>query len=197
MEEQRIVTVMGKVLEPGGVASEELVDRCRTAARVMGEVEGALVIPTGGDPAMVGISEAEVMRGLMMEMGIQPEKIVAETEAQTTLQNAVYVLKMIKEKLEAEQTKTRLKIVTSASHLPYTAWLFRQVAAALKMDIQLAATGAGAYDSFNIGWALFMAKNIDDQSMRKELLNFSISVNDDFIFEKKDIVIREMLPFCE
>ena len=197
MEEQRIVTVMGKVLEPGGVASEELVDRCRTAARVMGELEGALVIPTGGDPAMVGISEAEVMRGLMMEMGIQPEKIVAETEAQTTLQNAVYVLKMIKEKLEAEQTKTRLKIVTSAYHLPYTAWLFRQVAAALKMDIQLAATGAGAYDSFNIGWALFMAKNIDDQSMRKELLNFSISVNDDFIFEKKDIVIREMLPFCE
>ena len=40
MEEQRIVTVMGKVLEPGGVASEELVDRCRTAARVLGEVEG-------------------------------------------------------------------------------------------------------------------------------------------------------------
>ena len=79
MEEQRIVTVMGKVLEPGGVASEELVDRCRTAARVMGELEGALVIPTGGDPAMVGISEAEVMRGLMMEMGIQPEKIVTET----------------------------------------------------------------------------------------------------------------------
>ena len=167
---------------------------------MMGELEGALVIPTGGDPAMVGISEAEVMRGLMMEMGIQPDKIAAETEAQTTVQNAIFVLKMIKEKLEAEQTKTRLKIVTSAYHLPYTAWLFRQVAAALKMDIQLeseAATGAGAYDSFNIGWALFMAKNIDDQSMRKELLNFSISVNDDFIFEKKDIVIREMLPFCE
>ena len=39
MEEQRIVTVMGKALEPGGVASEELVDRVRTAARVMGEVD--------------------------------------------------------------------------------------------------------------------------------------------------------------
>ena len=71
LEEQRIVTVMGKGLEPGGVASEELVDRCRTAVRVMGEVEGGLVIPTGGDPAGTGISEAEVMRGLMMEMGIQ------------------------------------------------------------------------------------------------------------------------------
>ena len=37
--EQRIVTVMGRSLEPGGVASEELVDRVRTAARVMGEVD--------------------------------------------------------------------------------------------------------------------------------------------------------------
>ena len=35
---QRIVTVMGRALESGGVASEEMVDRVRTAARVMGEV---------------------------------------------------------------------------------------------------------------------------------------------------------------
>ena len=37
--EQRIVTVMGRALEPGGVASEELVDRVRTAARIMKEVD--------------------------------------------------------------------------------------------------------------------------------------------------------------
>ena len=121
MEEQRIVTVMGKALDPGGVASEELVDRCRTAVRVMGEVEGALVIPTGGDPAGTGISEAEVMRGLMMEMGIQQERIAVETKAQSTVQNAVYVLKMIQEKMEVDQTKARLIIVTSAYHVPYTA----------------------------------------------------------------------------
>ena len=47
LEEQRIVTVVGKGLEPGGVASEELVDRCRTGSRVMGEVKGTLVIPIG------------------------------------------------------------------------------------------------------------------------------------------------------
>ena len=134
---QRIVTVMGKALEPEGVASAELVDRCSTAARLMGEVEGALVIPTGWDPVGAGISEAEVMRGLMMKMGIQQERIVVETEAQTTLQNAVYVLKMIQEKMEVDQTKARLFIVTSAYHLPYTAWLFRQVAAALKMKIEM------------------------------------------------------------
>ena len=43
--EQTIVTVMGKALGRGGVASVELVDRCRAAARVMGEVEGGQVIP--------------------------------------------------------------------------------------------------------------------------------------------------------
>mgnify|MGYP002049984646 CR=1 FL=1 len=96
-----------------------------------------------------------------MEMGIQLEKIVLETEAQSTVQNAVYVLKIIQEKMEAEQTKTRLFIVTSAYHLPYTAWLFRQVATALKINIDMdteAATGAGAHEPSNIGWATNMVR---------------------------------------
>ena len=35
MAEKIIVTVMGKALEHGGKASEELIDRCRVAAQVM------------------------------------------------------------------------------------------------------------------------------------------------------------------
>ena len=61
MAVQNIVTVMGKKLGPGGVTSDELVDRCRTAARVMREVGGSLVIPTGGDSAMTGVTEAEAV----------------------------------------------------------------------------------------------------------------------------------------
>ena len=193
--EQRIVTVMGKALEVGGVASEELVDRCRTAVRVMGEVEAALVIPTGGDPAWTGISEAEVMRGLMMDMGTQPERIVVETEAQSTVQNAIFVLKMIREKLEAEQTKTRLTIVTSAYHLPYTAWLFRQVAAALRMDVEMetvAATGAGAYEPINIRFATNLARNVE-RGLRNELQRAGITLGDGFMFENTDDVVRETL----
>ena len=44
---QRIVTVMGRALESGGVASEEMVDRVRTAARVMGEVSNEQLILIG------------------------------------------------------------------------------------------------------------------------------------------------------
>ena len=97
----------------------------------------------------------------MIEMGIQQERIAVETEAQTTVQNAAYVLKMIKEKMEADRTKARLIIVTSAYHLPYTAWLFRQVATALKINIDMdteAATGAGAHEPSNIGWATNMVR---------------------------------------
>ena len=193
--EQRIVTVMGKALEPGGVASEELVDRCRTAARVMREVEGALVIPTGGDPAMTGISEAEVMRGLMMEMGTQPERIMVETEARSTVQNAIFVLKMIREKVEAEQTKTRLIIVTSAYHLPYTAWLFRQVAAAMRMDVEMetvAATGAGAYEPSMIRLVASLARNVEHW-LRNELQRAGITLGDGFMFENTDAVVQETL----
>ena len=197
-QEQRIVTVMGKALEQGGVASEELVDRCRTAARVMGEVEGTLVIPTGGDPARKGVSEAEVMRGLMMEMGIQPEKIVLETEARSTLQNAVNVMKMVKERLEAKQVKTKLIVVTSAYHLPYTTWLFRQVATVMDLDCEIqsvAATGSGAYSFFNVNVMIGRLQSKKalsyDQKMKKELQKNGISVSDDFKFENMDRIIQE------
>ena len=197
-QEQRIVTVMGKALEHGGVASEELVDRCRTAARVMGEVEGTLVIPTGGDPARKGVSEAEVMRGLMMEMGIQPEKIVLETEARSTLQNAVNVMKMVKERLEAKQMKTKLIVVTSAYHLPYTTWLFRQVATVMDLECEIqsvAATGSGAYSFFNVNVMIGRLQSKKalsyDQKMKKELQKNGISVSDDFKFENMDRIIQE------
>ena len=54
MGRQIIVTVMGKALEHGGKASEELIDRCSVAAKVMRERQGQLIIPTGGDPKTLG-----------------------------------------------------------------------------------------------------------------------------------------------
>ena len=139
----------------------------------------------------------------MMKMGIQPDKIAAETEAQTTVQNAILVLKMIKEKLEAEQTKAKLIIVTSAYHLPFTSWLFRQVAAALKMEIQMesvAATGAGAYEPSMMRLCSNLAKTaISDMryGLRNELQRAGITLGDDFKFENIDDVVQETLSLSE
>ena len=47
MGERIIVTVMGHALKSGGKASDELVDRCTVASKVMKERHGSLVIPTG------------------------------------------------------------------------------------------------------------------------------------------------------
>ena len=73
------------------------------------------MIPSGGDPAMTGVTEAEVMRGLLMQMGIHAEKIVMETQSKTTIQNAVNVLTLINSgEGNPGGNKTRLTVVTSA-----------------------------------------------------------------------------------
>ena len=201
MAVQNIVTVMGKKLGPGGVTSDELVDRCRTAARVMREVGGSLVIPTGGDSAMTGVTEAEAMRGQLLEMGVEADNIAVETEARSTVQNAVYVLRIVKEKMEVSQAKLKLIIVTSAYHLPFTAWMFRQVAAALELDIEMKsveASGAGAYESSNINLFTNIARAMSDTSrLRRELQNLGIILNEEFSFEKIDYVVQELLYLAE
>ena len=79
INEKVIVTVMGKTLLPGGLATGELVDRCSVGARVMREREGVMMIPSGGDSGGTGVMEAEVMKQMMMERGIAEERIVMES----------------------------------------------------------------------------------------------------------------------
>ena len=76
-----IWTSLGKSLSPLGIPSPELTDRCCVAARVMREMAGTMIIPTGGDPVRAGVTEAEVMSGLMQQMGVPAEMIVLEQEA--------------------------------------------------------------------------------------------------------------------
>ena len=159
------------------------------------------MIPSGGDPAMTGVTEAEVMRGLLMQMGIHADKIVMETRSETTIQNAVNVLTLINsDEGNPGVNKTRLTVVTSAYHLPFSMWCFRQVASALEMDIELsqaAANGPGAFDEFNVR---FMVSYMDPQrrrnvydGMRDELKKRGIRVRAGFEFESIHNVISDTL----
>ena len=56
-----------------------------------------------------------------------------ESMASSTTENAIFVMEMVK--AEAEKGQIRLIIVTSAYHLPFTTWCFRQVAAAMKVHL--------------------------------------------------------------
>ena len=131
---------MGKSLLPGGRASEELVDRCSVAVRVMRERQGDMMIPSGGDSGDTGVIEAEVMSQLMVERGVPEERIVLETEARLAPESAMFVMKMVKP--EAEQKKTRLIIVTSSYLIPFTYWCFKTVAKLMKIEVEIETVAA-------------------------------------------------------
>ena len=159
------------------------------------------MIPSGGDPAMTGFTEAEVMRGLLVQMGIHADKIEMETRSQTTIQNAVNVLTLINSDEENPGVnKTRLTVVTSVYHLPFTMWCFRQVASALEMDIELsqeAATGPGAFDDFNVRFMVSYMnpqrrRNVYD-GMRDELKKKGIRIRAGFEFDSIHNVINDTL----
>ena len=132
-----MVTVLGLALQPGGLPSPQLKDRCTYAAKVAKE-EDAVIIPTGADPAKVGVTEAKVMAGLLKEAGVDASKISLEEEALNTTGNAFYVLSMVEEeRVKRGEEVVRLVVVTSRYHMPRAAWLFRVMADVLKAKVEL------------------------------------------------------------
>ena len=51
-----------------------------------------------------------------MEMGVEEEKFMLEGKAMSTIENAIFVMEMIRDEIEAENGKVKLIIVTSAYH---------------------------------------------------------------------------------
>jgi hypothetical protein len=107
------------------------------AARVAAERPEATLIPTGGDPTGVGVTEAKAIATLLGELGVARERMVLEEEARNTFDNAVLVLRMVEE-LGAGV----VVVVTSHFHLPRAAWLFRTVARAMGLVVAVEARGA-------------------------------------------------------
>ena len=88
-----VVAVLGLVLGPGGVPSPALRARCERAAQVASERD-ATVIPTGGDAARVGVTEARVMADILVgDMGVREERLLLEEEARSTVENAINILR--------------------------------------------------------------------------------------------------------
>ena len=104
--------------------------------------EAALVIPTGGDPARAGVTEAAVMARLLAEAGVAAARIVQEPRARTTAENAIYVLQLVAARLEAAEagSEVRVVVVTSAYHLPLALWMFRQAASVLPLRVSVSAS---------------------------------------------------------
>lgn len=97
-------------------------DRMYTAARLFKHEVSARVVVSGGQfgvDARKG-SEAQVMRGVMMEFGVPPDNILVEDQSRTTYENALRT----RDLLGPNQS---IALVTSAFHMLRAKALFEQV----------------------------------------------------------------------
>jgi uncharacterized SAM-binding protein YcdF (DUF218 family) len=103
--------------EAGGVTYSRLFNGVRifkqSGARTLALCGGGLVQSTE--------SEAEVMKSLALELGIQESKIITETKSSNTMENAAELAKLL-----SSTEKKQIGLVTSALHIPRSEKAFRK-----------------------------------------------------------------------
>ena len=103
--------------ELGGVTYSRLFNGIRifkqSGARTLALCGGSLIPNTE--------SEAEVMKALALELGIEENKIITETESHNTMENAVELAKLL-----SSTEKRRIGLVTSALHILRSEKAFRK-----------------------------------------------------------------------
>ena len=111
--------VLGMALE-NGQPNTDLLHRVDTAAAWAKEHPGADVIVTGGNPGENGLTEAAVMRELLLERGIEDGRIILEDQASDTKQNFANVAKLI-------DPAEPIVLITSDYHMDRAAGIAKDV----------------------------------------------------------------------
>ncbi len=121
------IVVFGFELEPDGGMKPELVGRCEAALACAEAYPAALIILTGGHTAADDpkASEARAMAAWLTEQGVDPARLVLEERSLSTVQNAVYVDRILREEHPAVDS---LLIVSSSYHVPMCALLMEETA---------------------------------------------------------------------
>lgn len=98
-------------------------ERLFSAAALARRHAGARIILTGGIvfPRSGAVSEASLMRDLLVTLGVPPERLELETEARNTHENAVHSYA-----LAAPKPGETWLLVTSAFHMPRSVGSFRK-----------------------------------------------------------------------
>lgn len=142
-----IVVLSGNQLPPNKARPEALPGRhtferiAYTAWAWKQTGAGKWVVATGGRSAQ-GPAYAEVMRDTLVAYGVDPVRILLETKAQSTAQNALFTAQL----LQSKGTR-RIALVTTARHMPRAAAAFRKQG----FEVQPCAAGFATY-GFRWGW---------------------------------------------
>ena len=107
-----VAVVLGYQLNLDGSMDKILVKRLNLALQLLEEEKIDKVIVTGGRPKKeIEVSEAQRMYEYLVEKGVEPEKIMKEEKAGSTVGNAKYSVPMAK-----ELGATKIIIVSTIEH---------------------------------------------------------------------------------
>ena len=116
------VIVLGFQLQESGRPADVLVARCEAAAGYLLTHPGVHCVATGGRTSDTPISEAEVIRDLLTERGVEAERILLEVHASNTGENLAFSAALLKEK----GLGSRVVIVTDGFHQYRAAYFARK-----------------------------------------------------------------------
>jgi uncharacterized SAM-binding protein YcdF (DUF218 family) len=94
--EKHIAIIMGSAVLPDGKPSDAMRRRVKAALDLRNEFKDLLFLPTGGNIQRWGRSEADVMKGLLKDAGINNNNTIQETDSKNTLQSITYCARKIK-----------------------------------------------------------------------------------------------------
>lgn len=115
------IIIFGAALRPDGTPSPALLHRVLAAVQFGARQNAPLYLVTGGVPRH-GLTEASVMRRLLLEAGISPEAILEDHAATDTFDSVVNCTKILKEQ---GFDGHNLALTTSTYHLPRCLLLMR------------------------------------------------------------------------
>lgn len=108
----------------GQVALNDSAERLTMAAALARRYPDARLLLSGGNGALMpgNLSEAVMMRRLLVELGVDPARIAIEDRSRNTIENAI----RSKEAAKPQPGETWL-LITSAAHMPRAVGCFRHV----------------------------------------------------------------------
>ena len=123
------IIVMGYQLNPDGTMRDELYDRLRVVLESAEKYPNAYILCTGGGTASQKktVTEAGQMAKWLQKKGISKSRIITETAAKSTIQNAIYGCKLLYTKYP--QVKS-LAVISSDYHV-YRSCLYLHTQSAL------------------------------------------------------------------
>ncbi|MEZ0361542.1 MAG: YdcF family protein [Hydrogenobacter sp.] len=112
------IVVLGGGSYNTGILKEDSMKRLLTAL-IIHKKTGLPIILSGGAE---NFPDAEIMKSLLLQLGVDKRDIITEVRSRDTEENALYVQKICQQK-----NYNRILLVTSAYHLPRAVYSFKKM----------------------------------------------------------------------